>query len=347
MKEDKEKLYAKLSSRASVVVIGSNAEGLLDTKPNDLRDRNLIRVDEDIVDRITISASGKDRIVLARKGESWVRSMNKEVPINASNVARMLTDLRSQQVTKFEADVATDLVKYGLEQPTVSVTLSSYASENTAETKQGEKPIVTIMFGKVDGEVVYAKLDEEPFVVSVPKGILDSIFTDPVQWQELSIYRSKPEEVSFLEVSKGDEPAVLLEREKDKWKLTKGDGLVNQANVQSLANTLSNLRAVRWIGATVPEHGFAKPTVSIGFKAANDLTGKLVLGAMTPNETWYATAEGLPGTFEVSRPDEQALVLPLLDKAAAAAPAAVSAPAPVPATPAPSLEAPPASELPN
>ncbi|MDQ3623375.1 MAG: DUF4340 domain-containing protein, partial [Verrucomicrobiota bacterium] len=180
--KDKEKTYAKLSTRDSVVLLPKSIESLLETKPNDLRDKSLVRVESDIVDRIIIEAPGKEKIVLARSGETWVRKTDKDLPINAPAANKLLTTLQTQQVASFVADVATDLPKYGLDQPQRKVTLSSYASENTAETKAGEMPIVTILFGKVEGENVYAKLDEEPFIVSVNEVVLQDLYTDPLQW---------------------------------------------------------------------------------------------------------------------------------------------------------------------
>jgi hypothetical protein len=47
----------------------------------------------------------------------------------------------------------------------VKVRLSSYASENTPESKAGEKPITTLLVGKVEGDSGFAKLEEEPFVI--------------------------------------------------------------------------------------------------------------------------------------------------------------------------------------
>jgi hypothetical protein len=355
-KDEKDKTYAKLSSREPVVVLPKSIESLLETKPNDLRDKNLVRVEADIVDRINIEGAGAEKIVLARKGESWVRKTDKDLPINAANATRLLNDLKAQLVTKFEADVATDLPKYGLDQPTVKVTLSSYASENTAETKAGEKPIVTVLFGKVEGDNVYAKLDEEPFIVSVPKTILESIPTDPVQWQDVTIYKFKPEEITAIEVTKRDQPTVAIERDKEKWRLAKGDGNLNQITAQSLVNTLSSLRAVRWIGAAKPEHGLDKPAVTVTFKTSTNASGKLTIGAVSPDEMWFANTDGLTGIFAISRPDEEAFVSSLIDKPAAAPPAAPASsattppaaapPTPVPATP-PATEAPAAPTAPN
>ncbi len=347
--KEKDKTYAKLSSRESVVVLPKSIETLLDTKPNDLRDKNLLRVEADIVDRINIESAGNEKIVIARKGESWVRKSDKDIAINVAAATRLLNDLKSEHVTKFEADIATDLPKYGLDAPLVKVTLSSYASENTAETIKGEKPIVTVLFGKVEGDSVYAKLEEEPFIVSLPKTILDAIPTDPLQWQDVAVYKFKGDDITSFQVSRPDQPTISVEREKDRWKLSKGDGTLSQINVQSLVNTLATLHAVRWLGATKPEHGIDKPAVTVAFTANGDINGKLTIGSMGPDGTWNATADELKGTFSVSRPDEEALILPLIDKPATPPPAQLPA-APVALPPAPAAaatEAPAAPAAPN
>jgi hypothetical protein len=330
LEKENEKTYVKLSTRSSVLVVPSSLDSLLDTKPNDVRDRNLLRVESDIVDRITIEGSGREKIVLARKEESWVRKVDgKDQAINVAAARKLLGELQNAQVADFVADVATELPKYGLDQPAVKVTLSSYASENTADTNAGEKPIVAVLFGKTEGEAVYAKLDEEPFVVSVPKGLLDFVMADALQWQDLAIYKHKAEDLTGLEITREGQPTITLERDKDKnWALAKGDGKVNQTNAQSLANTLASLRAVRWAGAPTPEQGLAQPKITVSFKTAGG-GGKLLIGAETPERLSFATAEGLSGTFNLSQPDVSAFQLPLV----AAAPAPVTPP--VPATPAP------------
>ncbi len=344
--KDKEKVYVRLSTRDAVCVVPKTIETLLDTKPNDLRDRNLVRVEEDIVDRITIESADKTKIVLARSGESWVgKGSDKDQPINATAAMRLLSELRRQQVSGFVADLATELPKYGLDQPSVKVTLSSYASENTPETKAGERPILSVLFGKTEGELVYAKLDDEPFVVSVPTPILDFAMTDPLQWQDLAIFRNKADELTNLEITREGQPTLTLERDKDKkWALAKGDGKVNQTNVESLVNTLATLRSVRWIGVAKPGHGLEKPALTVTFKAGGK-PGKIVAGATSADGLHYASAEGLTGTFAISHPDFTAFELPLIDKPAAAPTPAAATPAPetpaIPAQPTPAAPATP------
>ena len=129
------------------------------------------------------------------------------------------------------------------------MTLSSFASENTPESTAGEQPFATIAFGKIEGDNVFARLGDEPFIVAVRRGLLDSIFADPLQWQELAIFRFKPDEVHKLTVAT-DRESALVRNENKEWTWVNGSEPINQVNVQSLLNTLTVLRAMRWAGAT-------------------------------------------------------------------------------------------------
>ncbi len=312
-KTEKEGTYAKLSTRNSVVLLPKSMERLLETKPNDLRDKKLVRLEADIVDRITLEPAGKEKIVLARRGEDWMRKGKIDMPANGAAANKLLNAIKDQLVTKFVTDIATDLPKYGLDQPQLKVTLSSFAAENTAETKAGEQPIVTIFFGKVDGDLVYAKLDDEPFIVSMTKSFFDSFLTDPIRWQPLSVYHYKPEELTAIEITRAGQPPMAIERGKEKWNLAKGDGHINQINAQSLVNTLAALRAVRWSGPAEPSFGLDPAVVTVTFKTSGNVSGKLRIGSQTPEEMSHATVEGIDGAFELSKPDRQAFDLALIE----------------------------------
>ncbi|NBV33032.1 MAG: DUF4340 domain-containing protein [Proteobacteria bacterium] len=178
--ENKDKSFAKISTRDAVTILPNNAfEPLLKTRPNDLRERKLLRVESDIVDRITIEPAGKPPIVLARKAETWVYKMgDAEGPLREGLAAKLIADLQAAETVNFVADLAPDLTPYGLAQPQLSVRLSSFASGNTAETQAGEKPIVTVLFGSVEGDYGYAKLDDEPFIVATSKALFGSFPTE-------------------------------------------------------------------------------------------------------------------------------------------------------------------------
>ena len=308
--KEKDQVYVRFSARAFVYTLPKKIEEILNTKPNDVRDRHLVRIDTNILDRITIDAPGKGKTVLARKEENWTIGSRKNAPANSSEVRRLIDTLQNEQVTKFAEEVASDLPKYGLDKPQLQLTFSSFASENTAETKAGERPFATIAFGKVDGENVYARLGDEPFIVAVRRGLLEQIFTDPLQWQELSIFKFKPEQIHRFSVVT-DKELTLVRGANNQWSWLKGTGAIDQVNVQSLLNTLSMLHAVRWVGSAAPQHAFEKPQLVITFTTSPDdkASHKLTVGAAAPDGMWFARVDEREGTFVISNPDFNALRL--------------------------------------
>ena len=317
----KDQVYVRFAARGFVYTLPKKIEEILNAKPDDMRDRHLVRIDTNILDRITIEAAGKAKTVLARKGENWTIVSLNNTPANSSEVQRLIQTLQNEQVTKFVEDVASNLAKYGLDKPQLQLIFSSFASENTAETKAGERPFASLAFGKAEGDNVYARVGEEPFVIAVRRGLVDQIFTDPLQWQELSIFNLKPDQIRRFNIST-DKGELSLERAENKqWRWAKGSGLVNQTNANSLINTLANLRAVRWAGATTSQQGLEKAPLTITFTSGPEQKGShtLKIGGRTTDEMWYAEVQGRPGTFVISNPDFDALKLPLVSPMAPSA----------------------------
>lgn len=167
-----DRIYAKLSTRDSVFILDKVVAGLFKARPNDLRDHQLLRINFDMVDRINIQPAARPKIVLARKQENWTIDGQ---PANGTKVKALIDHLLSQKVVSFVTDTGSNLQKYGLEAPLVKITFSAYSSENTPETKAGEKQIACLLLGRIENGEIFAKLEEEPFVVSIDKAILDRL----------------------------------------------------------------------------------------------------------------------------------------------------------------------------
>lgn len=322
--EHQEQVYVRFSARNFVYTLPKKIEEVLNTKPADLRDRHLVRFDTNVLDRITINAPGKGKTVLARKDQGWTIASRDNQPANNTEVTRLLDTLKNEQVTRFVEDVASDVAKYGLDKPQLQVTLSSFASENTAESSAGEEPIATIAFGNADGDNVFARTGEEPFIVAVRKALLDQIFTDPIKWQELAVFKFKPDDVHRLSVTT-DKEITLTRGANKEWTRAQPGEPINTVNVESLLNTLTDLRAVRWEGSAIPPQAFDKPQITINFTtSADDKTAhKLIVGGPAGGGMWFGRVEGREGVFVINNPDFNALRLPLDE-----APATPAAPTP-------------------
>lgn len=332
--KQKDEVYVRFAPRGFVYTLPKKIEEVLNAKPNDLRDRHLVRIDKNNLDRITIEAEGKPKTVLARKNENWTLASRNHAPANSAEAIRLVDTLNNEQVTKFVEDVASNLGRYGLDKPQLRLIFSSFASENTAETKAGEQPFATIAFGKVEGDSVYARVGDEPFILSVRKSLIDNVYSDPLQWQDLTIFNLKPEEIHQVTSKTANQEQTVARGTKNEWKVVKGDADVNSIGLQSLLNTLTKLHAVRWAGVTIPQHGFDKPGLTISFTSSPDdkAAHKLTMGGATPDGMWFAKADEREGTFILNNPDFNALKLPVTQPhPAASSPAPAGAAAPSPA----------------
>jgi hypothetical protein len=311
--KEKDQVYVRFAPRGAVYTLPKKIEEALNTKPADLRDYHLVRIDTNVLDRITIDVPGKGKTVLARKDGNWTIINRNNAPAESGAVRRLIDTLQNERVTKFVEDVASNLAKYGLDKPRLQLTFSSFASENTAETKAGEQPFATLTFGKEDGDNVYARLTDEPFVVAARRGLVDQIPADSLQWQELSIFKFKPDQIHRLSVTTDKE--LSLERsENNQWHWLKGTGQIDGTNVQSLLNTLSSLHAVRWLGATKPQDGLEKPQLTLAFTTSPDdkASHRLMIGAPVNDGTWCAHVDGREGTFVITNSVLNSLRLPVV-----------------------------------
>jgi hypothetical protein len=195
-----------------------------------------------------------------------------------------------------------------------------------------------VAFGRTENNEVYARVGDEPFVVAVHKPLLDNVFTDPSQWQDLAIFKFKPDEIHRLTLTT-DKELSLVRGPKKEWTWAKSNGPINHTNVQSLLNTLVSLHAARWIGPTVPQQGLENPQLTVTFTTSPDdkAVHKLRVGANAPNGMWFAKVDERDGTFVLTGPDFNALKLPLVSPAtpspspsASGSPATVTSPVPAP-----------------
>ncbi len=325
-------VYARMPARQSIYAVPNTVDAFVNLKPNDLRDHHLVRLNPDTVDRIKLTPADSAAFTLARKDKVW-SILGSTTPVDATAPDRLMQSFGNATVTNFVTDSASDLAKYGLDKPSLQVAFSSFASENTAESNAGEKPLATVSFGKTENGNVYARVENEPFVVSVPQALVSDLSTDPLAWQPVNIFQADPDKIVSLEIKANGRPDLSLTRpEKGAWALAnKATGDLNMSKAQSVANVLARLRAVRWVGAVQPEFGLDTPVETLTFATSGDpkTTGRLVLGKATPELLHFAQVDGKQGAFLVSQPDYEVLTGPLVPVPTPPAPAPAPAPTPV------------------
>jgi hypothetical protein len=300
-------VYADLPERNTVVEVSKGFASLFNITPNDFRDRKLARLNSDLIDRITIENAAQPKIVLAREENRWRFLSPTNAPANANNIHRLIQELNDGEVTEFVSDTATDLAKYGLDQPKLKITFSSYASENTAESNAGEVVLSALEFGNSENGVTYARLEAEPYVFSIADQMLSDLPKTQFSFRSLDILDLNRDELMSVHVEKeGEEPLDLVRDVKGKWTLKGQEKRQNDGQIQQFLTTLTGLRAATWTGELNPEYGFDQPSleIKISYQSGEQKReANIKFGKTNPANQHYGMRSEEEGVFVVD--DEQ------------------------------------------
>jgi hypothetical protein len=310
-------IYVRVSDRPSTFIVGESLLRTVDQKPNDLRDRKIMRLNPDLIDRITIMSQGRPIAQLTRRETRWVLLDNSsenqngavETPAEAEQVNRLIDTLNNSEVSRFVSDSAIELDRYGLGRPRLEFAFSSYSSENTAEADAGETRLATLAIGDSDNEDYYARVEEEPYIVAIPKRLVEQLPTSSLAFRSPEILSLQRSELLSVEIKTKDQTTMLTRNGKGQWVVQGLTGKQNDLAVQTFLNTVTSLRALGWVSAD------DSPTVNPGEETvvlqpknqspAKEIT--LRIGPLDKQGNRYATISTQSGTFLLSSGDVQRL----------------------------------------
>ena len=299
-------IYVRVSDRPSTFIVEDSLAQTLDQRPNDLRDRKIVRLNPDLIDRITINSKGQPSAQLSRKEGRWVISDQNDAPADTDEVNRLFNTLNSNDVSRFVSDSASDLISYGLDAPSLEFAFSSYSSENTAEENAGETRLATLAIGRAENETYYARVEEEPYIVALPKRIVDQLPTNDFSFRSHEILNLPRTELASVEITRKGATVVLTRNAKGQWVVAGGTGGQNDLAIQTFLNTLSGLQAVAWVSEKSLPAEPTEETIVIHRKSEPQEI-VLQIGEKAPEGDEYATISTLPGTFLIRSLDFQNL----------------------------------------
>ncbi len=299
-------IYVRVSDRPSTFIVEESLAQTLDQRPNDLRDRKIVRLNPDLIDRITINTKGQPSAQLSRKEGRWVIPGQNDAPADTEAVNRLFNTLNANDVSRFVSDSASDLTSYGLDAPSLEFAFSSYSSENTAEENAGETRLATLAIGRAENETYYARVEEEPYIVALPKRIVDQLPTNDFSFRSHEILNLPRTELASVEITRKGATVVLTRNAKGQWVVAGGNDGQNDLAIQTFLNTLSGLRAVTWVSEKSLPAEPTEETIVIHRKSESQEI-VLQIGEKAPEGDEYATISTLPGTFLIRSLDFQNL----------------------------------------
>ncbi len=262
--ERPDEFYARLESGTSVFAVGKSVRDALEQGALSYRPLQLWRVAQEDVSGLRVRQAGQEEYRLSRKDGGWQVGGPFEAPAQAAMVTPMLSELAAPRCERYEAAKATDLKKYGLDQPHLRVVL--------ATDKPGEKER-TLLVGKeaADPQQRYAKLADGDAIFVVGAKLTSAVDHGALDLLDRQLLTLDPQTIERIQ-GPGARP-LTLERKGDAWQVTSAPAPAsvpfsadNQA-VSGLLSAWSHLQALRFAAygpkADLTKYGLNPPAATL------------------------------------------------------------------------------------
>ena len=165
--------YAAVAGQAQTVLVDAKVLAELSKSATDLRDRALFTIDTKEIGRVRIK-SAEGVAVLERQGETgWKMVEPKRGAANVGKTDEIVLSMRALRWNDIAAPDGADPARYGLEAPSLEVTLS----------KADGTELATLLVGKREGDRAYVRTKSSPAIYAVDANRLGAPPKVPADFQ--------------------------------------------------------------------------------------------------------------------------------------------------------------------
>ncbi|TLY19252.1 MAG: DUF4340 domain-containing protein, partial [Nitrospirae bacterium] len=248
--------------------------------------KKLVDFQEDDIQGFTISSS-RGEIEVAREDGRWTIRKPKPMEADATAVGEFLRTLMLAQVTRVVDDTAADLKAYGLETP--SLTVSLRLASGTQTVRVGDAGPLTA--------TLYAKRDDSPKVLLTTLAGRDLLTKSIQEFRRKRVLPFNRLQVTRVKIAGPRETVVLYregEAEKAMWKIKAPiEAAADQPEVRSLLFALEDLKAQAFIDdpkeRAAKRAALGKPLATITLREGE--TDRTVSLFLDPRDNTAAFAE--------------------------------------------------------
>lgn len=226
-------LYARIAGQPRVFLVSSFLDATFNKNTFALRDKTVIRIDREKVDRIEIVAD-KRPVTLAKSGNEWRIVAPLMARADLAAIEGALERLSSAQMQGIVSPEGADLRKHKLDPPVASFTAVAGSSR------------ATLLFGATENALIFAKDASRPMVFTVAPTLYTDVIRDVAEFRRKDLFDSRSFTATHVEFVRGAE-TVVLDKTKNSdgsetWKNGAGKQ-IDAMKVEELLSKVSGLRA--------------------------------------------------------------------------------------------------------
>ncbi|MFL2478454.1 MAG: DUF4340 domain-containing protein [Verrucomicrobiales bacterium] len=271
--DNENSMFARVSDRPGVFFqIEKKELDSINLNPNAIRDRRLLPFNPKSVVAIDLIAMPNSKVNLLQDNNGWqLIDKTQKIKADHQRVYKILNALSSEQVVKFVADAAGDLKPWGLNQPTLSITIKSVALDPQNPTKNNGSPNLIDVTRKLlvkgqlakDQDVIeyYATVDGSGTVAKLSPAFPSIVKTSPLDYKELYLWPTFDlANLQSIKTSKPPQTPLVLQYkyQSNEWSASLANENISKqidvAQALKLAQHLSlPIRATRWLSKNTSE----------------------------------------------------------------------------------------------
>ena len=295
-------VYVKEKSEAHIFLIESSALDDLTKSPTDLRDRSVIKFNAETVSNIQFahrdeaSTSGSSPINCEKRDGAWFVTHPIKAKADTQEIEDLLLELRSLQVSTFEADqtaanTSAQLEKTGLNTPRTQIELidggSTYALDIGSAVPSESRTQERVYVKSVHQEAIYTV--SEDIYTLLNKSVFDLRDKRIIDFQRTDTIR--------VEIEQDWETTVCTKNHDNTWELQTPTGKIkaDAKAVDDLVFGVDSLEAAAFVDDPVrnlAHYGLAPSSIKVTFtQRGGEKPAVLHIGNYAEDGTVYVKAE--------------------------------------------------------
>jgi hypothetical protein len=218
--------------------------------------------------------NSKGNFYLVKEGDDWLLKSPIEKKADNSTVSTILSKMEYGKAKTVVSETLENPKKYRLEKPSYQIDI--YLGESKAHKK--------VIISSLEDNVSYANDEFRPHVFTVDSTFIKDLDKSLFELRDKNFAEYNKDLADSIVVSQGDSVITFVKDTSDTW-LYKGNKKVKEWKVNSLLNTIKNLKAKKFLieNTTSPKKfGMAKPERIITVYGAGRPINELRLAS--PNE---------------------------------------------------------------
>jgi hypothetical protein len=239
----KSSYYARVDEDPKLLLVADTLKKSLNKSPYDLRDKSVITLAPEDVDRLKISRGNESVELEKQDKDKWLVTSPERFTAKKALIDAALNSLSGVNAKQIIDEPKSEGDPYGLDNPQVSITMG------------GKKLEETLLIGQAAGEAkeqspaapssVYARIKGQDPVYVIDGKTIGGLTIDPKELRDRSVLSFNPSNIQKVEITLDGKTWLAVQGDNKTWSLEKPEKK-DKVDTWAISGMLWNLKDLEW-----------------------------------------------------------------------------------------------------